>query len=401
MSELDKFFQKINNLLKEEKLLKEERMKRGELFNIFQVMHMEADEVYTHSAFIAHLLDPQGSHGCGNTFLKLFIETISDLQGLNFDLVNPIKVKVEESIGTISNKNDTGGRLDIIITDHNNNAIIIENKIYAGDQKGQLHRYYNYAQTHHKEKYKLLYLTLDGHEPSEDSTGGKLEIKKDYDCISYASEIKLWITLCIEKSSQRPLVRETLVQYLKLITRLTHQDMETNTENKLKDLCKDPENINALFWIYENFASVINTVMNEKFKPQLIELASRKKLKINFKSDDWFNTNYMEFMFLDDNWTTFGITFQFQRKGLKECVCGFKYRDGKMYKTNLELYGKIYEHFMDHKHSDGWPAYKYLDAKYKDWTTKVGIEMINNGKFIEYIEQCLNYYLEYTKETSI
>ena len=28
MSELDKFFQKINNLLKEEKLLKEERMKR-------------------------------------------------------------------------------------------------------------------------------------------------------------------------------------------------------------------------------------------------------------------------------------------------------------------------------------------------------------------------------------
>jgi hypothetical protein len=169
----------------------------------------------------------------------------------------------------------------------------------------------------------------------------------------------------------------------------------------LKDLCKDPENINALFWIYENFASVINTVMNEKFKPQLIELASRKKLKINFKSDDWFNTNYMEFMFLDDNWTTFGITFQFQRKGLKECVCGFKYIDAKKYKTKLELYRKIYEHFKDHKHSDGWPAYKYLDAKYKDWTTKVGIEMINNGKFIEYIEQCLNYYLEYTKETSI
>ena len=190
MSELDKFFQKINNLLKEEKLLKEERMKRGELFNIFQVMHMEADEVYTHSAFIAHLLDPQGSHGCGNTFLKLFIETISDLQVLNFDLVNPIKVKVEESIGTISNKNDTGGRLDIIITDHNNNAIIIENKIYAADQKGQLLRYHKYAQDHHKEKYKLLYLTLDGHEPSKESTGSKLEIKKHYDCISYASEIK-------------------------------------------------------------------------------------------------------------------------------------------------------------------------------------------------------------------
>ena len=46
----------------------------GEEFNIFSVMSMEADEVFTHSALLAELLNPKGSHGLGSMPLQLFLK---------------------------------------------------------------------------------------------------------------------------------------------------------------------------------------------------------------------------------------------------------------------------------------------------------------------------------------
>ena len=66
----------ITELLKREQLIEEERYRRGEKYNIFQIMSMESDEVSTHSAVVANLLDPRGSHGCGDAFLKLFLSQI-------------------------------------------------------------------------------------------------------------------------------------------------------------------------------------------------------------------------------------------------------------------------------------------------------------------------------------
>jgi len=43
----------------------------GENFNIFRILKVESSEVKTHSAFIAELLNPNGSHGQKDTFLKL------------------------------------------------------------------------------------------------------------------------------------------------------------------------------------------------------------------------------------------------------------------------------------------------------------------------------------------
>lgn len=48
----------------------------GENFNIFNILGLTTNEVRTHSAFIAELLNPNGSHGCKHIFLKLFIEEV-------------------------------------------------------------------------------------------------------------------------------------------------------------------------------------------------------------------------------------------------------------------------------------------------------------------------------------
>lgn len=49
-----------------------------------------------------------------------------------------------------------------------NKAIIIENKIYAGDQEYQMLRYYNHSKTYADSR--LIYLSLDGKTPSNFST---------------------------------------------------------------------------------------------------------------------------------------------------------------------------------------------------------------------------------------
>ena len=47
----------------------------GENFNVFRIIKLESSEVRMHSAFLAELLDPKGSHGQKDTFLKLFTKT--------------------------------------------------------------------------------------------------------------------------------------------------------------------------------------------------------------------------------------------------------------------------------------------------------------------------------------
>ena len=132
-------------MYKRKKILKREKERRGENYNIFEVMHAQADEVYTHSAIIASLLNPKYNHGCESAFLKIFVDNLKEFlpnASFKFDTdLEKCHVYVEYNIGNLSSDRETGGRLDIIIeSEKRDKAIIIENKIYADDQDKQLYR---------------------------------------------------------------------------------------------------------------------------------------------------------------------------------------------------------------------------------------------------------------------
>lgn len=231
----------INNLLQNVAIIQKKyddiAKITGENFNIFSVMRAESDEVKTHSRVIAEFLNPKGKHSQGSVFLKLFFEEIISLNDIkeNFDFDNA-KVSVEEHIGTINSEYSEGGYIDIVIKDFNN-QVVIENKIYAGDQKGQLLRY--------KSKYpksKLIYLTLDGKEPSKFSykieNGQELKLEEIV-LVSYKDNIKNWIEKCLEKSDSLPIIRGTLVQYLNLIKKLTNQSINKKMSTEIQKLILD------------------------------------------------------------------------------------------------------------------------------------------------------------------
>ena len=246
----------------------------GEKFNIFSVMRAESDEVRTHSRVIAEFLNPKGKHSQGSVFLKLFFKEIDCLGDIkeNFDYENA-KVLVEEHVGTIDEEYSEGGFIDIVVKD-SKHQVVIENKIYAGDQKGQLLRY--------KSKYrdcKLIYLTLNGKEPSEFSykIGNEKDLKLDeIILISYGHNIKNWIEKCLEKTHSLPIIRETLKQYLHLIQKLTNQSTNKKMSTEIQNLILD--NYSAAEQIVKDFDNVKHKICGSiradiinKLKAKLID----------------------------------------------------------------------------------------------------------------------------------
>ena len=164
----------------EQERLKKEK-EEGKCFNVFSALNICSDEVRLHSRLLATLLNPKANHGLENEFLKSFLIAL----GLPEDYITYCKEQiVERPIGEVTEA--TGGRIDIILEDRGH-AVIIENKIYAGDQPNQLLRYHNYGvKTFGENNFKLVYLTLYGSDPSPYSLGGEhFEFIK----LSYAQDI--------------------------------------------------------------------------------------------------------------------------------------------------------------------------------------------------------------------
>lgn len=374
---------KVNQLVQEEKILKREKERRGENFNIFEVMHAQRDEVYTHSAIIASLLNPRWNHGCKSTFLRIFVDHLKEsLSNVDFSFDTDLEkclVDVEYYIGNVSLEKESGGRIDIIIqSEKRDKAIIIENKIYADDQKKQLYRYKNYAQTHYK-SYILLYLTLDGHVPSNDSTSGdmfSMKEGKDFFCIDYKSFIRDWLISCKEKAASSPVVRETITQYYNLILKLTNQDMESSTKEKLVDLLANKDNFAAMFKIRSVHYDVLNKICNTTLKGHVQKIANELEMECICSTTDWCKRWKGQFFFYKPEWKYFRIGFEFMGNGLTDFNYGIRYKGESEKGKTLDVKQEI-SRKLGGKHNEWWASYKPF--KDPDWNDDVVFEHLFDG----------------------
>ena len=250
--------EKIKTLLKEtRKIVKhhnEIALLKGERFNVFSILKMESKENETHSAFLGELLNPEGSHLLGDTFLQLFLKTVEHKKTFN---TKTATLTLEKYIGKRDNKRKKGGRVDIYLEDTEGNTICIENKIYASDQNVQIQRYVN----HNTDKNTVYYLTLDGDEPN-DKSKGKLNSGEHFFNISYKSDITNWLKSCAKEAIESPILRETLKQYNVLIKKLTHTMNEKETQELNTTIL---DYLNEAEYIAENYYNVI-TKIKENFR---------------------------------------------------------------------------------------------------------------------------------------
>lgn len=252
----ENLLQKVGTIVKHSQELSK---LNGENFNLFSILNMERQENATHSRFVAELLNPNGTHEMGDVFLDIFINHLSKKINNNF-LENFILknscVTVEKFIGTRNDEEKIGGRIDIAVSDIKGLNIFIENKIYAGDQNAQIERYCNFQ----KANSIVLYLTLFGEEPTEKSRG-LLNNGNDFYCISYKEDIKHWLEKCQKEASEKPLLRESIKQYIILIKKLTNQLSNNKMEAEVIDLLKN--NLEAGNTIFNHFLKAKLSICDE------------------------------------------------------------------------------------------------------------------------------------------
>ena len=209
-------------------------------FNIFRALHKEHDEKHLHSRFISYLLSPTSKHGMGNLYLKLFIDTLSEKYPdiWKFKIDNCTVRPNEEKKGEFKD-------IDILIR-NDNQAIVIENKIFADDsihdvteeekqsieisaqendnfnqntsEKGKRHQLDTYCIIMEKEIVEknviAIYLTPYERDPS-------ISIQhKPLINIYYHNEIIKWIDKCIQ-ITDNGFLTEVLYQYKAVVRSFT------------------------------------------------------------------------------------------------------------------------------------------------------------------------------------
>lgn len=277
---------------------KRKHEERGELFNIFNILKLQSKEVRLHSALLAELLYPKGSHGASSLLLKAFLKVIGEDENyINCDRCSD-NIK-ERYIGV---KTETeGGIIDIIIED-GNHAIIIENKIYAPDQENQLLRYYNYGKKQFPNGFKLIYLTLHGDEASDYSLGGK-DIKPQY--ISYDDEIIDWLERCADLTKDRDNAKTIINQYCDIVKELTGKDMDKQYLERLKEITLAPENESAVGEILKMQDEWRDSIIERHIWQPLKEYAESKGME--YGEDD--NSKWI----YKPEWKYYGIFIDYEK----------------------------------------------------------------------------------------
>ncbi len=367
----------------------------GENFNVFRVLKIHSDEVKMHSALIGELLNPNGSHGQGDVFFKLFLKhynNVAEKDGLNINdfHLNGTKIEVEKYIGE---KTETeGGRIDLLITDGKGKMVIIENKIYAGDQENQLIRYYNFG----KKTANLCYLTLDGKLPSDGSIKNKatnLDITKQIVCLSYKEHIITWLEDCMKESVKHATLRETISQYINLIKHLTNQTTNHIMEKEIMDLIlKGEENINMAMKLADSGDSIKKAIL-AKLLESLNDIKDVTGFNlVHFSKDKPIGYPESILRFGRTPNDKFNIAVEFEN--WEHLDIGICRNDGVA--VTDEIKNEIYKlmassKFENPKQSENWPWY----ARYKAWDDSSWWS-VSNGDFKRVLYEDIKYIGEVT-----
>jgi hypothetical protein len=187
-------------------------------FNLFKALGVERREVRTHSAFLAELFRPSGTHAQGTLFLEAFLQHCLR-KGGEFNHFPRIEFPTGAAFWEVDcEKSVPDGQLDIVVWSLQSGFLmVIENKIDAAEQKDQIGRYQDWLSRrteYPEERRALIYLTPDGRRAGTASNEG-------YFRLSYAKDVVAWLRSALP-NVEAPRVRDAVIQYLDLIESLFH-----------------------------------------------------------------------------------------------------------------------------------------------------------------------------------
>ena len=400
-----------------------ESRSKDDAFNVFRLCKVDHYE-NAHTRIIAEFLNPRGTHGIGDVFLTLFLRqpVIADYlkrQGFpkddgfhGWDSLGSAIVVTEEAFPE--------GRCDIAIH-WRGWCIVIENKIYAGDQARQLERYAK-AVRRTGEKPIVLYLTLDGHSAGTDGAG---DVK--YKCISYRKEITDWIADCIGEiddwnfGGEQPdclHVRETLCQYQQLVKEISGTTEEREmTDQIASELVASTEAFRAACRISDTLQNARARIVQKIMEALRLELAERLVFK------DWLLKDELASLLLNNERYTgfwiereagdrpYDIYCEFQARGaLRDMFVGLasddrRWKDAVPFLRAAERSEKLKSHYSFY--SEDNPGWLYgcwpHDKELRSWSDDLLARTLDadfRREFAWKIANCLQTLLEEAEEVN-
>lgn len=356
------------------------------IFNFFTTLSIQNSEA-VHSNFLAFLLNPYEKHDQKDLFLRSFCELFlkKDNPFESYD----VWVNTEHKLSNEDDSFDIGSRVDIWIKDKNHNKyLLIENKLFAGDQKEQLLRYFRYLSESNSDGRRsgiLIYLTLNGKPATKFSTNGKKEKleAKDYVTLSYSKIIK-WLKGIPKVSFSTPLdfcicqycdVLDQLILKYEFVEKIIKADLEIV---KLKG---DLSNKELKYFKENKVLESVNSELEMQFW-RLIEDKIRKKYP-NVNKLDKRMYSYEKIIKRNEKLKQdklYGLIFEFAKvhvrldvrgkRGNLDIFTGYFDNEGN-WKTDGRYCNESFESLCFNSKSDMRKKYKnvidLLDKLYKDF----------------------------------
>jgi len=362
--------------LKEFKKLQNSQKQRGlNNYNLLTAVLSPSDEVRLHSRMIYSLLNPNGEHFQGTLFLEQFLKVLN-IKDFDLNLGSCSVYKEYENI-------------DLYITDGIKH-IIIENKVHAGDQKNQIKRYLELIKkknnTAGAADILVLYLTLEGQEPSVYSLGslsidGGKVIKGDsevahYKSINYKTEIMTWLENCRHEVQNITNLNQAITAYQDVVKMINKE--YKGKAMSLADYIKENEGAYAIALEVSKvipevrksiadtyFDNVVSQLQRELGDSWMVEikgdLAGKHRFPLRAYKKAWGTSNSLL------------VGFEFNDKDYHNCLLGVVGRNDKVI-----IKGNIDKKFED--------EIKALNKKLQTTPWWLHWEWFcDNGDFVEYI----------------
>ena len=305
---LNEIFSKIKIIIEK---VKNEMKKFPPQFCIFDVVNLQRHENYNSNLLAKFLKINIENEATKLSFVKDFLIYLNDkfkwgYYGLKnieeLEEINhlDIKIKREEYAGS--------RRIDLFISYKKDFAIIIENKIYAGEQDNQLDDYY---QNKKKDNYKNLYmifLTPSGYEPYTLSEKSKKELGNNFQTLKH-SDIALWLENILENKKysflhdSNILFKDNDNKYIKDYRLLKSSMIQTihnanMISNNTKELDMTKEKIQKLLEdnIFQDIQTVEDAEEYRKIFTSVIDIINEKEIHIIVKPHIEFTEKVLDYL---------------------------------------------------------------------------------------------------------
>ncbi len=310
--------------------------------------------------------------------------------------------------------------IDVLIK-IDNNAIIIENKIYwAVDQDHQIERYIKSVKSDYmieSNNIYVVYLTSDGNKIVSDysyTDEAKSQLDNNHFIpLNYKKNILPWLKdkVLIEVDPENKILYSSIVLYINFLDNIFKQ--QDNNQIIYKLIEKMEKNGIEMSSLDNCFNSVIGASkllesLNNIKEKRIIETA---KVHITEPLEKFLKNLDKDLILYKNDFSLGNFDIRIKHKSWKMChihlgIWQYKNYGGLAYnEANISLSQKVLdmlkEKFPAWKGDNNEPKWIYFDRPYRDYFILETWKLIENGKFEEYIERFIKDILDKVKDVEL